>query len=94
MRKSAMTLLLATTFFAITAVSAVVYARDSDASSGSMMGHGMMGGGMMGGGHMMGGQMGRMMEHCGAMMQGDDRGSGRPNEQWRDGRSPAPDEYR
>jgi len=79
MRKSAQTLLLATTFFTLTAVSAVVYARDSDGSSGSMMGHGMMGG-----------QMSRMMGHCGDMMQGN----GRPNEQWRDGRSPAPDEHR
>jgi len=85
MRKSALTLLLATTFFTLTAVSAVVYARESDGSSGSMMGHGMIGGG-----HMMGGQMSRMMGHCGDMMQGNSR----PNEQWRDGRSPAPDEHR
>jgi hypothetical protein len=89
MRKSTLTLLLATTFFTLTAASAITYARDSDGSSGSMMGHGMMGGG-----HMMGGQMSRMMGQCGAMMQGNDRGSGRPNEQWRDGRSPAPDERR
>jgi hypothetical protein len=88
MRKSALTLLFATTFFTVAAVSATVYARDSDDSSGSMMGHGMMGRGMMGGGHMMG--MSRMMRHCGDMMQGN----GRPNEQWRDGRSTAPDEHR
>jgi Spy/CpxP family protein refolding chaperone len=79
MRKPTLTLLLAATFFALTAVSAMVYARESDGSSGSMMRHGMMGGG-----HMMGGQMSRMMAHCGDMMQGKDRGSGRPNEQWRD----------
>jgi hypothetical protein len=83
MRKSAL-LLLITSFFTLTALSAMVYARDSDDSSGSIMGHGMMGRGMMGGGHMMGGQMSRMTEHCGAMMKGNDRGSGRPNEQWRD----------
>jgi hypothetical protein len=88
MRKATLTLLLATTFFTLTAVSAITYARDSDDSSGSMMGHGMMGGGMMGGGHMMG--MSRMMGHCGAMMQGN----GRPNEQWRDGRPLTPDDHR
>jgi hypothetical protein len=81
MRKSALQLLV-TSFFTLTALSAMVYARDSDDSSGSMMGHGMMSRGVMGGGHMMG--MSRMMEHCGAMMQGNDRGGGRPNEQWRD----------
>jgi hypothetical protein len=88
MRKSALTLLLAASFFTLTAASAIVHARDSDGSSGSMMGHGMMGRGMMGGGDMMG--MSRMMGHCGDMM----RGSGRPNEQWRGGRSPAPDDHR
>jgi hypothetical protein len=36
--------------------------------------------------------MGMMMGHCGDMMRGD-RGSGRPNEQWRDGRSPAPNDH-
>jgi hypothetical protein len=89
MRKSNPALLLAIAFFAVIAMSAMVYARDADGSSGSMMGSGMMGGGMMGGGHMMG--MSRTMGHCGNMM-GNDRGSGRPNEQWRDGRSPTPDD--
>jgi len=82
MGKCKLAILLAASFLAVTAKSAMVYARDSDASSGSMVGRGMMGGGHMMGGGMMGG-MSRMMEHCGAMMQGD-RGSGRPNEQWRD----------
>ena len=75
--------------FAATALSAVVYARAADDSSGSMMRGGMMGRGMMRGGHMMG--MSRMMGHCGDMMRGD-HGSGRPNDQWRDNRSPAPDD--
>jgi hypothetical protein len=88
MRKSKLVLLLATALFTVTALSAVVYARDSDDTSGSMMGGGMMGRGMTGGGHM----MGMMMGHCGDMMRGD-RGSGRPNEQWRDGRSPAPNDH-
>jgi hypothetical protein len=82
MRKSKLVLLLATALFTVTALSAVVYAHDSDETSGSMMGGGMMGRGMMRGGH-----MGMMMGHCGDMMQGN-YGSGRPNEQWRDGRSP------
>lgn len=96
MRKSTLALLFVTTIFAVTALSAVVYARDSDNASGSMMasgmmGHGMMGrGGMMGGNGMMGGGMkggkSAMMGHCGEMMQGDNRGgSGRPNDQWRNG---------
>ena len=76
MRKSKLALLLAAAFVAVTAMSAIVYA--SDGSSGSMMGSGMMGGSMMG--------MSRMMGHCADMMQ-DNRGSGRPNDQWRDGRS-------
>jgi len=41
-------------------------------------------GSMMGGGHTKG--------HCGSMMQSDSR-SGRPNDQWRDGRSPTPDDH-
>jgi hypothetical protein len=88
MRKFKLAALFATALFTVTTVSAVVYARDSDDMSGSMTGGGMMGRGMMGGGHM----MGTMMGHCGDMMRGD-RGSGRPNEQWRDGRSPAPNDH-
>jgi Spy/CpxP family protein refolding chaperone len=87
MRKSKLALLVAA-LFAVTAMSAVVYARDANDMSGSMMGGGMMGKGMMGGGQM----MGMMTGHCGDMMRGD-RGSGRPNEQWRDGRFPAPNDH-
>jgi len=89
MRKSNLALLLAAALFAVIATSAVVYARDSDDTSGSMMRGGMMSNGMMGGGHMMG--MSRTAGHCGDMM-GNDRGSGRPNDQWRDGRSPKLDD--
>lgn len=89
MRNFKLAVLLAAAVFAVTATSAVVYARDSEDTSRSMMSGGMMSGGMMGGGHMMG--MSRMTGHCGDMM-GHDRGSGRPNDQWRDGRSPAPDD--
>jgi hypothetical protein len=89
MRKSKFVMLLAAASFAFVATSAIVYASDSDGSSGSMLGRGMMGRGMMGGGHMMG--MSQMMRHCGDMMRSD-RGSGRPNEQWRDGQSPAPED--
>jgi hypothetical protein len=77
--------LFATTFFVVTAVSAVVYAGEP---SDSMVGKGMTSGGMMGGG-MMGGDMMRQMNHrmgCGSMMHG----TGRPNEQWRNGPTPAP----
>ena len=87
MRKSKLALLLAAALFTVAAMSAVVYARDSDDMSGSMMGGGRMGRGMM-----RGGMMGMMTGHCGDMMRGD-RGSGRPNEQWRDGRSPAPNDH-
>jgi hypothetical protein len=94
MRKSNLALLLAAALFTVIATSAMVYARDSDDTSrsmmsGGMMSGGMMGGGMMGGGHMMG--MSRTAGHCGDMMV-NDRGSGRPNDQWRDGRSPAPND--
>jgi hypothetical protein len=89
MRNVKLALLLATAIFAVTATSAMVYARDSDDTSGSMMRGGMMGRGMMDDRHMMG--MSRMMGHCGDRM-GNDRSSDRPNDQWRDGRSPAPDD--
>ena len=89
MRKSTLALLLATVFFAVTAVSAIVYARDSGGSAGSMMSGGMMGGGMMGGG-MMGRMMSRMMGNYGTMMHRGSR-SGRPNEQWRDDGRATPD---
>ena len=79
MRKSSLMLLLAATFVAVTAFSAMVYA-DSAVSSGAMMGGGTMMGEMMRG---MMGQMSRMMSGCGAMMRGQANGD-RPNEQWRD----------
>ena len=78
MHKSKQALLLGATFAAVTVLPAILYARDSDGPSGSMMGGGM--------------GTSRMMGHCGDMMRGD-RGSGRPNEQWRDGRSPAPNDH-
>ena len=54
---------------------------------GSMMGPDGMMGGMMPMMSMMQ-QMGRMMEHCEKMMEDM---AARPNEQWRDGGSPAPE---
>lgn len=68
------------------AITPSLYAHESSKSGGSMMGSGMMGqGGMMG----MMGQMSEMMEGCNKMMQSMHQGgSGRPNEQWREG---APD---
>ena len=83
MRKFKLAALFAAALFTAVATSTVVNARDSDDASGSMMGRGMMRGGHM---------MGMMTGHCGDMMRGD-RGSGRPNEQWRDGRSPAPNDH-
>jgi hypothetical protein len=80
MRKFKMALLFAAALFTVIATSAVVYARDSDGAPSSMMGGGMIG------------RMSRMMSHCGDMMRGD-RGSARPNEQWRDGRPPAPNDH-
>ena len=79
MRKSNLALLVAAAF-AVTVMSAAVYARDSDDPSGSMTRGGMMSGGMMG--REMMGSMSRMMGHCGDMMRRGD-GSGRPNDQWR-----------
>jgi hypothetical protein len=90
MRKFKLAVLFAAALFTVAATSAVVYARDSDDASGSMMGGGMMGRGMMSDGMM--GRMSRMMSHCGDMMRGD-HGSGRPNEQWRDSRPPAPNDH-
>lgn len=42
-------------------------------------------------GGMMGGQMDGMMDQCRQMMQDRGSGSGKPNEQWRDGAPPARD---
>lgn len=79
MRKSKRALLLGATVLAVTALPAILHARDSNGPSGSMMGgRTMMGGGTMG--------------HCGDMMRSD-RGSSRPNDQWRGGRSPTPDDH-
>ena len=76
MRKLKVVLLLASSLFAAAAASAIVYAEPVDS-------HSMMGGSTMG-------RMGGMMEHCSAMMSGG-TGHGRPNEQWRNHPSPAPD---
>jgi len=76
MRKLKVVLLLASSLFAAAAASAIVYAEPVHS-------HSMMGGGTMG-------RMGGMMEHCSAMMSGG-TGHGRPNEQWRNHPSPAPD---
>lgn len=88
MRKSARAALGAAFFTALT-FSAAVYAN-SESPSGSMIGVGMMGRPMGSGGMMS--RMSRMMDGCNAMMQGGAR-NGRPNEQWRDVRSP-PDRER
>jgi Spy/CpxP family protein refolding chaperone len=66
---------LAAVLLATVAAAPALYADDSHGSHGSMMGRGMMRGhgtGMMN-------QMSRMMDHCSAMMQGNQR----PNDQWR-----------
>jgi hypothetical protein len=81
MRKLKVVLLLASSLFAAAAASAIVY--DEPVDSHSMMGRGMMGGGMTG-------RMGGMREHCSAMMSGR-ADHGRPNEQWRNHPSSAPD---
>jgi hypothetical protein len=79
-RKSIKTLAVTSTVVAGLAAAPALYAHDSDGRGSSMMGPGMMGqGGMMG-------QMSEMMEGCNKMMQSMNRGgSGRPNEQWRNG---------
>jgi hypothetical protein len=68
-------LILAAAMIAALAVSPALYADDSHESSGSTRKDGMRGRG-----HMMG-RTSRMMEGCGAMMQGGR--SDRPNDQWR-----------
>ncbi len=80
MRKSIKALAVTSAVVAGLAAAPALYAHDSKESGGSMMGSGMMGqGGMMG-------QMSEMMEGCNKMMQSMHQGgSGRPNEQWRDG---------
>jgi hypothetical protein len=79
MRKSTAAILFASILFIDAMTAPALYAEGSQASSGSMMGGGHKGGS-------------RMMSHCGGMMQSDS-GSGRPNDQWRDGRSPTPDDH-
>lgn len=84
MRKSIKALAITSAVIAGLAAAPALYAHDSNESGGSMMDSGMMGqGGMMG----MMGQMSEMMEGCNKMMQSQG-GSGKPNEQWREG---APD---
>ena len=75
MRNLPAALLFASILLVGTIIAPALYAEGSQVSSGSMIGHGTMGGG-----HMMG--MSRMMDRCGEMMQGN-RGSSRPNDQWR-----------
>ena len=80
MTKPTRILVLTAMLLATVAVAPALYADDSRGSHGSMMGRGMMGGNSMMGGHGMGMMnMSRMMDHCGAMMQGNER----PNDQWR-----------
>lgn len=87
MRNIRRTLALAAVSVVVLAVPAALYAQELHAPSGSMMR-----GGMMGGGQMME-RMSRMMDHCGAMMQGGYRGD-RPNDQWRRNPPTAPDKDR
>ena len=88
MRRLERTLALALVLLGAAAVAPAVCAGESHGSHGSMMGRGMMGGsGMMGGrGIGMMNQMSRIMDQCGAMMQGNER----PNDQWR--RNPPSDQ--
>ncbi len=81
MTKATRIFALAGMLLATVAAAPALYADDSQGSHGSMMGRGMMGGNSMIGGHEMGmmKQMSRMMDHCNAMMQGNER----PNDQWR-----------
>jgi hypothetical protein len=83
MTKPTRILVLAVMLLATVAAAPALYAEDSHGSRGSMIGRGMMGGSSMMSGHGMGMMnMSRMMDHCSAMMQGNER----PNDQWR--RSP------
>jgi hypothetical protein len=87
MTKPTRIFVLAAMLLATVAVAPPLYGEDSHGSHGSMMGRGMMGGNSMMGGHGMGRMnMSRMMDHCSAMMQGNER----PNDQWR--RSPPTDQ--
>jgi hypothetical protein len=83
MRKITTALILA----ASVAAAPSIFAQTSQESFGPMMNHEMTGdknttneGGMMGMMNMMQ-QMSRMMDHCGQMMSGHPRDSGRPNDQ-------------
>jgi hypothetical protein len=82
MRNGKRSLVFAAVAAAALIAAPALYAQDTQGPSGSMMRGGMMGGGMMGG-------MSRMMDHCGSMMQGGSR-TERPNDQWRRGARPAP----
>jgi len=81
MTKPTRILVLAAMLLATVAAAPALYADDSHGLHGSMMGRGTMGGSGMMGGHGMGmmNEMSRMMDQCGAMMQGNER----PNDQWR-----------
>jgi hypothetical protein len=75
MHKRKQTLILAAASVAALALAPALHANDSHESSGSTRKDGMMGGGSLMG------RTSRMMEGCGAMMQG--RRGDRPNDQWR-----------
>jgi len=82
MRKLLKPILAISGVLAALAAGSLLYAAESQDDPGSMIGGGMMGphggsahGGMIG----MMGRMSRMLGHCSAMMQGDQR----PNDQWR-----------
>jgi hypothetical protein len=79
-------MLLAITLLALTSAAGAVLA---DAGYSPGLRSGMMGD--MGGAGMMRSMRG-MMQGCSAMMQGGSQ-SGRPNEQWRDGRRSTPDRH-
>ena len=86
MPKSVSSMILAITLLALTSAAGAVLA---DAGYSPGLRSGMMGN--MGGGGMMRSMSG-MMQGCGEMMRGGSQ-SGRPNEQWRDGRRSTPDRH-
>lgn len=83
MRRSMYALGAAAALAVALALPAALQAQDATKPRGD--GSPMMGQGMM---NMME-QMGQMMDHCNRMMQSARTDSGRPNEQWRDGKPPA-----
>jgi hypothetical protein len=86
MPKSVGSILVAIALLGLTSIAGAVLA---DPGSSPDQRVGMMGD--MGGGVMMRSMRG-MMQGCSAMMQGSSH-SGRPNEQWRDGRRSTPERH-